>query len=324
MRQTRRYLAIFWLAIAGAGLSLAPACLSSAQEAGEADFNFIVFGDMPYRMPGDLKRLENLIALVNAEEPAFSVHVGDVKSGLANCSTDYYLTIRSYFDSFDGALIYTPGDNDWADCDRILAGGYDTRERLAELRRIFFSESSSMGGTPISLTRQAKGDGHPDMPENAIWDYGGITFATIHMVGYDNNLTDDRKEFEARNAADIAWIEETFQHAVENSRAGIVLLFHADIFSTGAPKESFAGPIAAITAAAEAFGRPVLLINGDSHIYGIDNPIRRSDTGRRNRNIKRVIVFGNARMHAVMVTVKPGTPDLFSVNPLIIENNNTD
>lgn len=299
MRGTAKIVAIFRLAIAGAGLALTPASFACAQEAGKAGFDFIVFGDMPYRTPGDFKRLENLIADVNADEPAFSVHVGDVKSGLVNCSTNYFMTIRSYFDSFDGALIYTPGDNGWADCDRMLAGGYDTRERLAELRRIFFSQPHSLGRTPISLTRQAKGDGHPDMPENATWDYGGITFATIHMVGYDNNLADDRKEFETRNAADIAWIEAAFQHAAANSRAGIVLFFHADIFSAGAPKESFAGPIAAITAAAEAFGRPVLLINGDSHIYGIDNPIRRSGTGHRNRKIKRVIVFGNVRMHAV-------------------------
>ena len=88
MRQTEKYLAIFRLAIAGAGLSLAPASFSGALEVGEAGFNFVVFGDMPYRMPGDLKRLENLIAVVNAEKPAFSVHVGDVKSGLASCSTD--------------------------------------------------------------------------------------------------------------------------------------------------------------------------------------------------------------------------------------------
>ena len=103
IRQTEKYSAIFRLAIAGAGPSLAPASLTSAQEAGEAGFNFIVFGDMPYRMPGDLKGMKTLIAIVSTEEPAFSVHVRDVKSGLANCSTDYYLTIRSYFDRFDGA-----------------------------------------------------------------------------------------------------------------------------------------------------------------------------------------------------------------------------
>lgn len=56
IRQTEKYLAIFRLVIAGTGPSLAPASLTSAQEAGEAGFNFIVFGDMPYRMPGDLKK----------------------------------------------------------------------------------------------------------------------------------------------------------------------------------------------------------------------------------------------------------------------------
>jgi hypothetical protein len=90
-----------------------------------------------------------------------------------------------------------------------------------------------------------------------------------------------------------------------------------------APKECFSRPTAAITATAEAFGRPVWLIKGDSHIYGIASPFRRSGTGCRNKNIKRTIVFGNVRMRAAMVIMDPGKPDLLSTTPLITNNNNT-
>ncbi len=311
------------IAFATAVLSYAAADPVSAQSSEREPFHFVAFGDMPYRTPGDFARLENLISGVNEDRPPFSVHVGDIKNGILNCSTDYYLAIRKYFDSFDSALVYTPGDNDWADCDRILAGGYDTRERLAELRRVFFAGPFSMGREPMPLIRQADAAGHPDMVENALWNYGGVIFATVHMVGTDNNLGDDREEFEARNAANIAWIETAFRKAIETNNAGVVLMFHADIFSSRAPQESFANAISAIAAGAELFRRPVLLINGDSHSFGIDNPVRHSVTGLKNRKITRVIVFGDDKMHAVQISVNPESPDLFSIKPLIIKNNNS-
>jgi hypothetical protein len=291
---------------------------SDPKPVGASAFHFVVFGDMPYNPPADFDRLENLIAQINQDKPVFSIHVGDVKSGVLNCSTDYFLVIRRYFNSFDGPLIYTPGDNDWSDCNRFLAGGYNTRERLGELRRIFFGEPLSMGRNPIRLTRQADGDSHLDMTENATWFHGGITFATIHMVGADNNLAGDRREFDRRNTANIDWIANTFRAAGENNSNGVVLLFHADIFSTRAPRAGFTGAKRAIAVGAKIFGRPVLLINGDAHFYGIDNPVRNAKTGEKIHNITRVIVFGNAKMHAVRIKVDPTSPRLFDIKPLII------
>lgn len=322
----RRFKILILLLLCGAGvIASSPAGPALAKSDPKPTvFHFVAFGDMPYRTPADFERLENVIAGVNDDKPAFSVHVGDVKSGFSNCSTDYFLTIRNYFDSFDGPLIYTPGDNDWADCDRVLAGGYDTRERLGELRRIFFDKPLSMGNTPVPVKRQSDTANHPDMAENATWSHGRVTFATVHMVGADNNLDDDREEFDTRNAANIEWIRIAFRTALENDSAGIVLMFHADIFSSHAPRQSFADAKAAIAKGAEMFDRPVLLINGDAHTYGVDNPIRDSRTGGRNRKITRVIVFGNAEMHAIRVFIDPELPRLFMVEPLIIKANLAD
>lgn len=307
------------LLIGAASIILAP--LSSlaiaAEREGAGTFEFVAFGDMPYRTPGDFGRLENLIEDINREKPAFTVHVGDIKNGILNCSTDYYLTIREYFEKFENPLIYTPGDNDWADCDRILAGGYSSRERLAELRRLFFEEAQSMGLAPAPLERQGDHGEYPQVLENAAWNYGGVTFATVHMVGADNNLADDPEEFRQRNAANVAWIEHAFEAATAGDQAGIVLFFHADIFSRYAPRRSFAEAIDAIAKGAESFGRPVLLVNGDAHSFGIDQPVRRRDGEGTNRNITRVIVFGGDQMHAVRISVSPKTAGLFTITPLI-------
>jgi len=275
---------------------------------------------MPYSIPADIGPFETLLAGINESEPVFVVHVGDIKNGISQCSDTHYETIRGYFDSVDPPLIYTPGDNDWADCDRFLAGSHDTRERLATLRRVFFPETQSLGRNPLTLLRQADLAAYPDMVENAIWHHGGITFATLHLVGSDNNLFDDPTEFEARNSANLDWIATAFAAASERASIGAVLMFHADIFSRRAPPAAFAGTIAAIAAAAETFDRPVLLVNGDAHVFGIDTPIRRSDTGRANSKITRVIVFGGSEIRAVKVTVDPNSPALFTAGPLALPN----
>ena len=42
-------------------------------------FEFIAFGDMPYSLPNDYKRFENIITQINNQKSVFSVHVGDFK-----------------------------------------------------------------------------------------------------------------------------------------------------------------------------------------------------------------------------------------------------
>jgi hypothetical protein len=39
-------------------------------------------------------------------------------------------------------LIYVPGDNEWTDCRRLAAGGFDPVERLQKLRELFFADAA--------------------------------------------------------------------------------------------------------------------------------------------------------------------------------------
>ncbi len=52
-------------------------------------------------------------------------------------------------------LVYVPGDNEWTDCGRARACGYDPRERLAWLRRRAFgagiAEARESGSEPARL-----------------------------------------------------------------------------------------------------------------------------------------------------------------------------
>lgn len=294
---------------------------AGAARAAPEPFHFVAFGDMPYDTPGDYARMRNVVDAINAARPAFAIHVGDLKGGGRSCDEETYERVKPYFDAVDPALVYTPGDNDWADCDRLAAGGYDTRERLAFLRRLFFAEPRSFGIAPIALERQSDADPGNGLPENLVWERDGIVFATVHVVGSDDNLSDDRDEFEARRAANLAWIDDIFARAAALDSPAVVIAYHADMFRPFASWTAFGGIRTAFARAAESFGRPVLLIHGDGHSYTVDKPLGLPGSDRSLPNVTRLEVFGEEQMHAVRIDVDPGAVEVFTVTPLYVEAN---
>ena len=120
----------------------------------DESFSVIAFGDMPYTLPGDYARFENLIKAVNNENQIFNVHVGDIKAGKTPCTDEYFTKIYNYFEEFKKPLIYTPGDNEWTDCHSQAAGGYDPEERLDVVRKTFFKTNTSFGKEKMTLISQ--------------------------------------------------------------------------------------------------------------------------------------------------------------------------
>lgn len=150
---------------------------------------------------------------MNEQRLAFSVHDGDLKSGSSPCTDDVYTYAKATLDSLSAPAMFTPGDNDWTDCDR---GPYSSAERLAFERRVLFSTPYSFGRTRIRQEVQA-----PPYVENRRWRVGRVVYATLNVQRSCNNSCDvnpDPAEYAARNLADIAWLRETFSQATE--RAG--------------------------------------------------------------------------------------------------------
>ena len=62
------------------------ALLLSAFSAQADGFKFIALGDSPYGVPAEVNpSFEALIKTINDRSPAFSVHIGDTKSGSTLC-----------------------------------------------------------------------------------------------------------------------------------------------------------------------------------------------------------------------------------------------
>lgn len=271
-------------------------------------FAFGLIGDQRYTAD-QRSQFPNLIKDMNAAKLAFVVHDGNIGAAPADCADDYYLETRNLFDQFAAPLIYTPGDNEWLDCN---SRGYDPLERLRSLRRLFFATDQSDGKRTLDLTRQ-----RPHHPENARWTYGSVTFATLHVVG--NNDGFDGEKFAARRAANLTWLDETFDLADRNDSGGIVLIWHADpFFGDDAP--AYNDIRGALRARTIAFDRPVVLVHGHSHSFRIDKPMV-DDRGQRVDNFTRVETFGPADVHWVSVTVDPADPGLFTFRARIVAAN---
>src|SRR5687767_995744 len=70
-------------------LSLAVAVPVGAEtEEHPKPFDFVVLGDMPYvgEIPDAADQFSELIQRVNKANPKFTLHVGDIKSGQADCT----------------------------------------------------------------------------------------------------------------------------------------------------------------------------------------------------------------------------------------------
>jgi Ca2+-binding RTX toxin-like protein len=288
-----------------------------ADEWGGPDFEFAVMGDVPYNEKQALAA-QNLLRETNGEQLAFSVHVGDFKSGDAPCSDDVYYAAAELLNESTHPLVYTPGDNEWTDCHRT---GFDPLERLGFLRSVLFSSGAPLGDPELELTSQSI-----EYPENVRWRYGGIMFLTLHVVGDNNNLgntPEGDSEFAARSAANLEWLQEGFDLAAAENSLAIVVFMHGNpgFELRGEHRTGFNAVLDALEHNTLVFKNPVVLVHGDTHYFRIDKPMVASMTDKRVENFSRVESFGSPDVHWIRVSIDLDDPEVLSFSPEIVEAN---
>jgi len=65
-----------------------------------------------------------------------------------------------------------------------------------------------------------------------------------------------------------------------------------------------------------AFGKPVLFVNGDTHLYKLDKPLADPQTGRPLENFTRVVVFGSPQTRWIRAGIDAATPQVFELSPV--------
>ncbi|MFI5247807.1 MAG: hypothetical protein ACHQWV_04555 [Nitrospirales bacterium] len=281
-----------------------------------------------------------------------------------------YQRALNYFNALKAPAIFTTGDNDWTDCDRESLG-LEARNSLRMLdyeRSLFFSTPYTLGQTQflqeVQATPTCKGyltgtDGptgdktksetytYKDVPcsENRRWIVGNVMYAVLDIQGSCDNLCDDHPdpvEQGARKDADIAWMQGTFQTAVDHDCAAVMFFSQADpgwddTDGTRAPTrnaqtlveddaqkttDGFGDFLRALRTEVIAFGKPVAYVHGDSHYLRVDKPLL-DTAGKRIVNFTRVETFGDHQpnlgdVNWLKVTVDPSSREVFSYEPQIV------
>lgn len=286
-------------------------------------YDFALIGDLPYDEYQSTNAFPNLIEELNRARLAFVVHDGDIKAGATPCTDAVFERVFDQFQTIRHPLIYLFGDNEWSDCGKVKTNAFDPVERLAKLRSVFHRDDHSLGQRTLLLDRQSRDPKFAAFRENVRWLHGGVLFAGLNVPGDDNHF--GAPEFAGRSAANLAWIREAFAMATrENLRAVMVIMQanpHFEMASTNRVRRGFNEMLRVFEQETLAFGKPVVLVHGDSHYFRIDQPLVSSKSRRRIENFTRVETFGNPDMHWIKVRVDWRNPNVFQFHPQYVRKN---
>jgi hypothetical protein len=316
---------------------------SSARADGGTAFTYAVYGDAPYGAANhdvtQVLRTPAFIDSVNADPDVSRViHVGDIHSGKDHCYQAYNTGVYDLWQGipftisgsvtnpdgtktivtdapvdsagFDDPLVYTPGDNEWTDCNKSGEGGGvggdgyldssqgghlpgDPLDNLAIVRGQFFQTAGqTLGSNRATVTSQAVA-GPPkyrSFVENVRWEHGGAMFVTVDLPGGSNNdatpwfgaaaATQRQLDEKAlRTAADLQWLAQAFALAESHGDRGVVIAAQADMWDPeagdpgGAGLDQYDSIVNTIAKLTREFNGQVLMLNGDSHVFQSGNPL---------------------------------------------------
>lgn len=289
-------------------------------------FEFVATGDTAYQGEPSIEAYARLIELINEQDNAFSIHVGDIW-GASMCVEERYEEILDTFNSYLKPVVFTPGDNEWTDCDRHVYGDWEPADRLQMLRGVYYKEAKSLGTETIPLVRQADVSPYTKFVENVRWLHNDVLFLTLNVPGSNNNVDitvkSDLLEAYERNQANKAWIRDSFRIATEQDLPAVVIAIQAELFAnTGGQRvpPAYADLVNEMRIATSRYSKPILLVHGDAHRFTIDRPFSAFGPGRLiNGNFMRLQVYGDPEVRAVRVTVDPATPWVFGFEPLYLQ-----
>lgn len=324
----------------------AASCTTAPLDGGAAiskdAFAFFVIGDTPYS-PEDEAMLAAALLKIKAAKPGFILHLGDFKGGKAPCDGEADDAFAALIEALaPAAVFYTPGDNEWTDCDRnndpSTSAPYSELGRLDALRARFFS--SPPAGSVRFGWRNQEG-----APENASWRDRNVRFATVHVTGTANGrgfvqgdpLDLAQAAVAAREAAARLWIDEAAQRAKSEQAQALIFAMQADPTETGKNTgarcegvvendyacDAFVDLRASLRAAAASFGGPTLVIHGDTEPFTLN----RDWLDGEAPNLWRLNAAGDAGVGALghpyglrdvtRVTISPGAAVPFAARGLL-------
>ena len=237
-----------------------------------APFSFLVMGDVPYGEQELALLVRQVDELPRASE--FVVHLGDIKDAKMPCDEAVYARVAGVLRRSAQPVFIIPGDNEWNDCDKP--------KQAWRLWTKHFLKLDERWKHTFTVARQK------DRPSNFAFTHESTLFIGITMVG---GAVHDKSEWKAFLQDGAEWTEERLEKEGEKVRCAVV-------FAHAFPTEKHHGVFAErFPVAARKFGKPVLYLQGDGHVWLRDQPFENA------RNVTRVQVDQGGKAPPIKVTL---------------------
>ncbi|MCK0146569.1 metallophosphoesterase [Arenibacter sp. F26102] len=249
--------------------------------------SFTAIGDVPYNN----EQRDGLIQIIsrhNAIDPSeFVIHVGDIKPGALDCDEEVYLDVADILKTFKVPTFIVLGDNEYNDCENPVQG-------LEYWNKHFLHFNENWSFEP-HITYQT------ERPENFSWMENKVLFIGVNLVG---SQVHDSIEWQNRLTQNGQWVK-TLLEEQKSSVDAMVVFGHANIVEAGPDK--FKPFTDLFRAAAQSFGKPVLMVQGDGHFWIKDKPWQ-------EQNITRLQIDGRDTAVKITVNTNLDYPFLFDRN----------
>ena len=286
-----------WLGCLSLVLGLTQGALVGAQT-----FSFAAIGDLPYSVV-DEQNLLDVLADIDKTQAAFTLHLGDIKSGSESCEDALLLRRINLLNLSQKPLLLAVGDNEWTDCHRRTAGAYQPVERLAFLRKTLFSKPVSLGQQKMGFEQQTQGMEGP--AENYRWIKNEVMFIVLNVPGSNNNYwgqfsegSPENQEFTTRKKFNEAWWNSSLELAKKIQIKAVVVSFQGNPFeadgaSQHAPgkRDGYVEFRSLLATGLKELNKPALLLHGDTHSHRMDQALKDTD-GKPLGKVKRLETFG--------------------------------
>ena len=319
-----------------------------------------LWGDLPYSpTAGDRRRAEPDRRHERAEAGVHGARRRPQGGRGARCDDDdLYADALGYFNALEAPAMFTPGDNDWTDCDRPTDGGFNSLERLDYERRLFFSTPFSLGqhrmrqevqtaplclgvSGPVAVRREPPLDDRrrhvrdaerPGLVQQPL-RHGARSRPSSRRATPPTSPGCRRPSTQANGASDSAAVMLISQANPgwdrSRSRRARRCATRGRSSQTDGQPDGFDDSSPRCATEVIAFRKPVAYVHGDSHYFRIDKPFLDAP-GRRLENFTRVETFGdnqangNNDVHWVKVARRrPHSREVFAFQPQIVPGNRT-
>ena len=191
------------------------------------------------------------------------------------------------------------------------------------MRELFLKDPKTLRLAQLNVTHQSRDPKFATYIENFRFTKAGVLFVVVHVVGSGNNHRADHppsmKEFNGRNAANLAFMKESFAEAILKDVPGVAVVIHANPDFEKGSMPGFKDFLASMRGFLAKYRKPVVCIHGDSHYYRIDKPLN-DESGGIYLHFTRMEVFGSPNVAGVVVSVDPNDPLVFSYRPYYLKD----